>query len=80
MPDLGKPTINSKFLPSSHLRSLWLIDTRAELLPLEEQLEEALDEYLMVRDAYLQRREFLIYDGRPPIEDECEFEEDCEEW
>ncbi|GAA4351816.1 MlaA family lipoprotein [Kangiella taiwanensis] len=62
------------------LRSLWLIDTRAELLPLEEQLEEALDEYLMVRDAYLQRREFLIYDGRPPIEDECEFEEDCEEW
>lgn len=62
------------------LRGLWLIDTRAELLPLEEQLEEALDEYLMVRDAYLQRREFLIYDGRPPIEDECEFEEDCEEW
>ena len=62
------------------LRSLWLIDTRAELLPLEEQLEDALDEYLIVRDAYLQRREFLIYDGRPPIEDECEFEEDCEEW
>ena len=62
------------------LRSLWLIDTRAQLLPLEEQLEEALDEYLMVRDAYLQRREFLICDGRPPIEDECEFEEDCEEW
>ncbi|AOE49577.1 VacJ family lipoprotein [Kangiella sediminilitoris] len=62
------------------LRSLWLVDMRAELLPLEDQLEEALDEYLMVRDAYLQRREFLIYDGRPPIEDECEFEEDCEEW
>ncbi|RDX35921.1 VacJ family lipoprotein [Kangiella sp. HD9-110m-PIT-SAG07] len=62
------------------LRSLWLIDTRAQLLPLEEQLEQSLDEYLMVRDAYLQRREFLIYDGRPPIEDECEFEEDCEEW
>lgn len=62
------------------LRSLWLIDMRAELLPLEEQLEEALDEYLMVRDAYLQRREFQVYDGRPPIEDECEFEEDCEEW
>ncbi|GAA0214350.1 VacJ family lipoprotein [Kangiella japonica] len=62
------------------LRALWLIDTRAELLPLEAQLEEALDEYLLVRDAYLQRREFLIYDGRPPIEDDCEFEEDCEEW
>ncbi|GAA4356240.1 VacJ family lipoprotein [Kangiella marina] len=62
------------------LRSLWLINTRAELLPLEEQLEGALDEYLMVRDAYLQRREFLIHDGRPPIEDECEFEEECEEW
>lgn len=62
------------------LRALDLIQTRASLLPLEEQLEQALDDYSMVRDAYLQRREFLIYDGRPPIEDDCEFEEDCEDW
>lgn len=62
------------------LRALDLIQTRAQLLPLEEQLEQALDEYSLVRDAYLQRREFLIYDGRPPIEDDCEFEEDCEDW
>ena len=62
------------------LRALGLINMRAELLPLEEQLEESFDEYLMIRDAYLQRREFMIYDGRPPIEDDCEFEEDCEEW
>ncbi|HEY9030535.1 MAG TPA: VacJ family lipoprotein [Kangiella sp.] len=62
------------------LRALDLIQTRASLLPLEEQLEQALDDYSMVRDAYLQRREFLIHDGRPPIEDDCEFEEDCEDW
>lgn len=62
------------------LRALSLVDQRARLLPLEEQLEEALDEYLMVRDAYLQRREFKVYDGKPPIEDDCEFEEECEEW
>lgn len=60
------------------LRSLDFVQTRASLLPLEEQLEAALDEYLLVRDAYLQRREFLIHDGSPPIEDdECEFEEEC---
>lgn len=60
------------------LRALDLVQTRASLLPLEQQLEEALDEYSLVRDAYLQRREFLIYDGKPPIEDDCDFEEDCD--
>ena len=59
----------------------FVIDLRARLLPLEEQLENAIDEYAFIRDAYLQRREFLIYDGNPPLEDdECEFEDDCEEF
>jgi len=37
-----------------------LIQTRANLLPREDQLEDAFDEYLFVRDAWLQNREFKI--------------------
>jgi phospholipid-binding lipoprotein MlaA len=40
---------------------LSLIDTRAELLGAEKLLSG--DEYLFMRDAYLQRRDFLINDG-----------------
>lgn len=44
-----------------------LIDTRAGLLSASTILEEAaLDPYLFVRDAYLQRRQNLVYDGNPP--------------
>jgi phospholipid-binding lipoprotein MlaA len=46
-----------------------LISLRAELLPLDEDIEAANDPYLLIRDAYLQRREFLIYDGDPPAPD-----------
>jgi phospholipid-binding lipoprotein MlaA len=43
------------------------VDTRAGLLTASKVLQEAaLDEYLFVRDSYLQRRENLIYDGNPP--------------
>jgi len=43
------------------------IDTRAGLLSASKILKEAaLDPYLFVRDAYLQRRENLVYDGNPP--------------
>lgn len=43
------------------------IDTRAGLLSASKILEEAaLDPYLFVRDAYLQRRQNLVYDGNPP--------------
>ncbi|MDQ3184961.1 MAG: VacJ family lipoprotein [Pseudomonadota bacterium] len=42
-------------------------DTRAGLLKSEKTLDEAaLDKYEFVRDAYLQRRRSLIYDGNPP--------------
>lgn len=43
------------------------VDTRASLLPVDKTIAEAsLDKYAYVRDAYLQRRRNLIYDGRPP--------------
>ena len=51
------------------LYGLNLVNTRAELLDATRLLEEAaLDKYVFQRDAYLQRRRSLIYDGRPPRE------------
>ncbi|MBS0309486.1 MAG: VacJ family lipoprotein [Proteobacteria bacterium] len=44
-----------------------LIDQRAALLDASNLLEDAaLDPYEFVRDAYMQRRQSLIYDGDPP--------------
>lgn len=49
-------------------RGLRLINNRADLLPAEPALEDAAlgDKYAYIREAYLQRRRNLIYDGRPP--------------
>jgi phospholipid-binding lipoprotein MlaA len=46
-----------------------LIDPRANLLDIGRLAEDAaLDHYAYLRDAYLQRRRSLIYDGNPPPE------------
>jgi phospholipid-binding lipoprotein MlaA len=46
---------------------LQLINTRANLLGASKVLDDiALDKYTFVRDAYLQRRRSLIYDGDEP--------------
>jgi phospholipid-binding lipoprotein MlaA len=46
-----------------------LISLRAELLPFQEDLDAASDPYVMVRDVWLQNREFRIHDGNPPAPD-----------
>ncbi len=44
-----------------------LVSGRAELLDASKVLDTvALDQYQFVRDAYLQRRRNLVYDGKPP--------------
>jgi len=49
---------------------LRFIDARTDLLEASAILETAaLDPYDFVRDAYLQRRRNLVYDGNPPDED-----------
>jgi phospholipid-binding lipoprotein MlaA len=49
------------------LTGLDLVQGRADLLDASNVLEEAaLDRYAFVRDAYFQRRRFLVYDGDPP--------------
>ena len=46
------------------------IDSRSDLLKATTMLEEAaLDRYTFVRDAFLQRRRNMIYDGNPPEEE-----------
>ena len=46
-----------------------LEDVRARLLETDKVLDEAaLDPYVFVRDAYLQRRRALVHDGNPPRE------------
>ncbi|MBI3221570.1 MAG: VacJ family lipoprotein [Nitrosomonadales bacterium] len=68
----GRP---SKLRRIKHMRTrnqMYLtkgINRRAQLLDQEKILDEAaIDHYSFLRDAYLQRRESLIYDGNPPRE------------
>lgn len=45
------------------------VSVRAELLSLEKQVEGiSTDRYAFIRDAYLDRRNFLIHDGNPPVD------------
>jgi phospholipid-binding lipoprotein MlaA len=46
-----------------------LITLRAELLPFQADVDAASDPYVLIRDVYLQNREFEIYDGEPPAPD-----------
>ncbi len=49
---------------------LRLIDIRARLLSAEALTKGAYDPYIRIREAYLQRRKYLIYDGDPPQDDD----------
>ena len=40
------------------------LNTRAGLLPLDETLQKVFDPYAFIRDAYLQRRAYLVSDGK----------------
>jgi len=56
---------------------LRLTNTRADLLDAGRILEEAaLDKYVFTRDAFLQRRRNLVYDGDPPRESRPRYEEE----
>jgi phospholipid-binding lipoprotein MlaA len=44
------------------------LDTRSELLSVDQVLRNAYDPYLFTRDAYLQRREYQVRDGDVPEE------------
>ncbi len=56
-----------------------LIQIRASLLPQDQAMREAYDPYAFVRDAWLQRRDYLIYDGNPPAPDYDAYLEELDE-
>ncbi len=68
-------TYPSYFLPGRYdvyvysARAVSLLNTRANLLSTDRLLNEQFDRYLFVRTAFLQRRQNLIYDGNPPLDD-----------
>ncbi len=50
------------------IRGIEFLDLRAGLLDLDAQIERSYDRYAFVRNAWLQRREFLVTDGN--VEDQ----------
>lgn len=72
---------------SSVRDKLWVlrgIDLRAGLLSAEALIADSKDRYITLRESYLQNREYEVYDGDPPIDDDFyddfeDFEEDTEE-
>jgi phospholipid-binding lipoprotein MlaA len=44
------------------------VSTRADLLPLDATLAASFDPYAVVRDSYLQNRNYLVHDGNLPVE------------
>ncbi|MDQ2068433.1 MlaA family lipoprotein [Natronospira bacteriovora] len=74
-------------IPTPERYGLYLIravDLRAGLLEADRFLEDEFDPYVALREAYLQRRRHLIYDGDPPPEeidyDDWDDEDDDWEW
>jgi phospholipid-binding lipoprotein MlaA len=45
------------------LRGVEFLDLRADLLSLDDQIERSYDKYAFIRNAWLQRREYLVTDG-----------------
>ncbi len=53
-------------------------DTRADLIPTEKIVDEAsVDRYSFIKNAYQQRREYLVHDGNVPEEEELQLEDDA---
>jgi phospholipid-binding lipoprotein MlaA len=55
-----------------------LIDLRYRVLAADSFLEDSKDPYVTMRESYLQNREYEVYDGDPPLDDDFfdEFLED----
>ena len=49
---------------------LRLIDLRYRLLAADKFLEDSKDQYVTTRESYLQNREYEVYDGDPPEDDD----------
>lgn len=61
------------------MRGLDLVHSRSELLSLDPTLQSTFDPYAFMRDAFVQQREYVIFDGNPPPEQLEDFEEELVE-
>lgn len=50
-----------------------IIDKRVELLPATDLLDQSDDSYIAMRSSYLQKRNYDVHDGNPPVSEEDEF-------
>lgn len=81
--DLGD-YIDNTYFPHSLLNfwqraGRWALDgvnDRSKLIEQEALLDNALDPYVFVKEAYFQQQRFRFYDGNPPLEDDDEFLEE----
>jgi phospholipid-binding lipoprotein MlaA len=60
------------------IRGVSLVDLRADLLDLDEQIDQSYDRYAFIRNAWLSRREFQVKDGAVD-ESSLDLEEGMEE-
>jgi len=61
-----------RVLHGSNEWGLWIfrgIDTRARYLDQDAELQQAYDPYVLMRDVWIQNRQYQIYDGDPPMMD-----------
>lgn len=61
------------------LYALRVIDLRSRLFVVDRLLEDSKDPYITIRESYLQNREFQVYDGNPPEDDDFYDEFDDED-
>ncbi|KKO47072.1 ABC transporter [Arsukibacterium ikkense] len=52
------------------------LDSREQLMNLEQMLDDSLDPYAFIKESYFQRQQFKIYDGNPPKPEEEELDDD----
>ncbi|MEM5431171.1 VacJ family lipoprotein [Cupriavidus oxalaticus] len=80
--DTGGMLVDRQFDPSAYidpvslrnsLTGVRIVAGRAQLLGASNLLEQAaLDKYSFLRDSYLQRRQYLVYDGNPPADGDAD--------
>ncbi len=52
------------------------LESRIQLVPQEQMLEDSFDQYIFVKEAYFQNTQFKVYDGNPPQPEIDENEEE----
>ena len=83
--DLPGRVVDSYTNPREYIKNQWIkyglylpdfVQKRAELLPLDDTLKNTYDPYAFIRDAYLQRRAYLVSDGK--VKEEELFDPDAD--